>query len=224
MKLTCYLTLFLLLAISAPSFCQNSDKEYFITLNGNLYLPVQNPDKGVFPILWYDKETDPKLLIGGMGAGFTIFKPTTIRNLKLKGQANLSRYTYWDEPMILIDENNNPREPFLASSSDFTIGATGTAHYAFAEKFSVGTGLGAQVMLFSLSRLPETEHSDKSIRRNRHYKPLVPILPLELSYKAQATLFNLRYEHGLINRIRGDLKNYRTDNYGLLIFEIGVRM
>lgn len=56
-----YYILTFLFFVTLKSYSQVSGYEYFITVNGNLYVPVNNPEKGMYPILWYDKETDAKL-------------------------------------------------------------------------------------------------------------------------------------------------------------------
>jgi len=223
MRMKIYLLIVLFLSISTQAFCQTTNYDLFITFNGNLYLPSNNADKGVYPILGYDKKTDPKLLIGGFGVGISGFK--LLKNkLSLKGQANLSKHTYWDEPGMFTDETGNNVLPFFSGSSDYSIGITATLHYFFTQKFSVGTGVGGQILLLSLSRLPETNDNKKLIAVNRYYKPLLPTLPVELSYKSPKNLFNIRYEYGLLNRFKGDLKNSKIDKFGLLTFEIGFNL
>ncbi len=214
--------LFLLILFAVKSYSQPTDNEYFITANGNLYIPINNPAKGVYPILWYDKQTDPNVLIGGLGIGFTAINPYRSK-LHLKGQVNLSRHVYWDEPIPLIDNNGNPSGVFLAGSSDFSVGITATAHYLLTDKISVGTGVGGQVLLVSLSRTPEI-NSEDVLAANNYYKRVIPVLPLELSYKTNAHLFNIRYEHGLLNKYKKGLATYKTDNYGLLYFEVGFKL
>jgi hypothetical protein len=214
------------LAFCAPAFGQQTGVQWFITPNVNLYLPVGTPYKGVYPVLWYDKETTPKVLIGGFGVGVSALKPYG-EKLTLKGQANLSKHTYWDEPMQLIDENGAPIRDYLAGSSDYTLGLTATGHYQFTGKFSAGTGLGGQVLLVSLVRLPPnyfTGPDEEQLATSRYYKRLVPMLPVELSLKLEKILFNVRYEHGLLNRLRKPLADYQTDRFGLLSFEVGFRL
>lgn len=212
---------FALHAFSA--FCQQADKEYFFTVNGNLHVPIQGKEKGMYPLLWYDKETDPKFLIGGWGAGFAAFKPVNDR-VRLKGQANLSRHVYWEVPYQFTDEFGSPSGDFQAGTVDYAVGIAATAHFFLKEKLAVGTGVGGQVLLVSLTRKPEIYDSKKALMRNRHYKPVIPVLPLELSYKTKRKLFTIRYEQGLLNRFKHDLKEAKQDHFGLLSFEAGFRL
>ncbi|GEO02666.1 hypothetical protein AAE02nite_03300 [Adhaeribacter aerolatus] len=221
MRLYFFVFSFLLLATQAVG--QTAKYEYFITLNGNLYLPINNPEKGVYPILGYDKETDSKVLIGGMGVGLAAFKSVK-NNLMLKGQANLSKHTYWDEPLYIVDDVGNPLNRLVAGSSDYAIGLTVSVNYFLTPKISVGTGLGTQILLVSLSRLPQVYDSKKLVAVNNYYKRFVPVLPIELSYKSNKKLFNVRYEHGLLDRLKGDLQNVQDDKFGLLVFEVGFRI
>jgi hypothetical protein len=229
MKPAFYLFLFTILACNAPCFSQNTGFEWFFTPNANLSLLINTPTKGAYPILWYDKETDPKLLIGGFGMGLSAFK-TVSGKVGLKGQTNLSKQTYWDEPIMATDESGFPIQTVLTGSSDYSLGITATAHYFLSKKLSVGTGLGAQVLLLSLSRLPEINTTwgpsppEKGIARNRYYKPIMPVVPLEISLKLNKTLFNIRYEYGLLNRLKGNMAQYKTDRFSLLTFEVGFKI
>lgn len=216
----------ILLAFCAPAFGQQTGIQWFITPNVNLYLPLGTSYKGVYPVLWYDKETTPKVLIGGFGVGVSALKPYG-EKVTLKGQANVSKHTYWDEPIVMIDENGGPIRDYVAASSDYSLGITATGHYQFTGKFSAGTGLGGQVLLVSLVRLPPnyfTGPDREQIGTSRYYKRLLPMLPVELSLKLEKVLFNVRYEHGLLNRIKGELAQYKTDRFGLLTFEVGFRL
>ena len=222
MKVIYFLSFFLIIH-SARVYGQTLDYQYFITINGNLYLPSSSANKGVYPILWYDKGTDPKLLIGGFGFGLSVIKSLE-RKIGLKGQANISKHTYWDEPILLNTILAEPRGQFLAGSSDYTLGLAACVHYYLSKKISVGTGLGAHVLLVSLSRVPDIDNTPNGIAVNRYYKPVMPVLPLELSMKLEKVLFNIRYEQGLLNRLNGALAKHKNDRYGLLSFEIGFKI
>jgi hypothetical protein len=223
MNIRIYIFLLSFFAVSTPGFCQLANAEYYLTVNGNLYLPFKNPQKGIYPILGYDKGTDAKVLIGGWGAGIAACQPIK-RKLNLKGEVNLSKHTYWDEPVTFSNESGSALGPFVAGSSDYAIGITATAQYFFTNKLAIGTGVGSQLLLVSLSRLPKIYDSEKLIAVNRYYKPIMPTWPVELSYKLQKKLFNVRYEHGLVNRLKGDLKRVKNDRYGLLSFEVGFKI
>ncbi|HEV7347118.1 hypothetical protein [Telluribacter sp.] len=224
MKFFFYLVLLLVPGIQAIG--QTSDASWYITANGNLFLPSQSSGRGTYPILWYDSSTEPKLLIGGIGAGVTKIQPLGKTN-SLRLQANLSRHTYWDESLPVTTPQGIIIGPFYRGGSDFCIGLTGTAHHNLSERFSVGTGLGVQALLVSLSRLPAYQdrslgHVQGVIGVNNHYKRLQPVVPVELSLKLSKLLFTIRYEYGLLNSLKGDLSKYKTDKYSLLVFETGI--
>lgn len=226
MNATRHSLLLALLTLCAPAFGQQTGIQWFITPNVNLYLPMGNPYKGTYPVLWYDKNTSPKVLIGGFGVGVSALKPSG-EKVTLKGQANLSKHTYWDEPIVITDQNGGPITDYVAGSSDYTLGITATAHYQFTDRFSVGTGLGSQVLLVSVVRLPPnyfTGPDEEQTGTSRYYKRVLPMLPVEVSLKLEKVLFNVRYEHGLLNRIKGELAQYKTDRFGLLTFEFGFRL
>lgn len=226
MKLTRILSTFVFSIVCSTAFGQTSDLEWFITANGNLYIPRNNPDKGVYPILWIDKDTDPKLLIGGLGLGVSVFKPYR-EKVSWKGQANLSRHAYWDKPVLLTSNTADPIGYFTPGSVDLALGFTATAHYFLSKHFSVGTGLGAQLLLASSTRsLPSSYQftGKQKLIANHYYKPLIPVLPLEASLKFNRVLLNVRYEHGLLNRFKGDLGRTQKDKFSLLTFEIGFKI
>lgn len=223
MKTKIHLIIFLLHALTIASYSQDNTFEYFITVNTNLYLPINNSNKGMYPILWYDKANDPKIMVGGFGVGFTMLKSFK-EKLNLKGQGNFSRHTYWDDPSILTTITNQPFASISPKTSDYTLGLAGLFHYALSKKISVGTGLGAQILFVSRSRSVLLYADEPLNFVNNYYKPFMPVVPLELSFKSKRTLLNIRYEYGLLNRIRGDLAKEQTDRFGLLTFEIGFRI
>jgi hypothetical protein len=82
-------------------------------------------------------------------------------------------------------------------------------------------------LLVSLTRLPPnyfTGPDEEQVAAIRYYKRMVPMLPVELSLKREKVLFNVRYEHGLLNRLKRPLADYQTDRFGLLTFEVGFRL
>jgi hypothetical protein len=188
----------------------------------NEYIPGKKSEKGMYPILWYDKSTIPKFMVGGFGAGVTAVKPYRER-IGLVGQFNISRHTYWDEPIDLRDANNQPLGELSSVTSDYAFHLLATARYSLSEQFSAGAGLGVQVQFLSSSRMT-TLADQKIVVRNNHHKTIMPVLPLELSYRWPNTIVNLRYEYGLLNRYKKDLAAYKTDRYGILTFEVGFRI
>jgi hypothetical protein len=52
----------------------------------------------------------------------------------------------------------------------------------------------------------------------------MPILPIEMSLKINKVLLNLRYEYSLLNKIKGDLADYKTERYGIVSLEIGYKI
>lgn len=211
--------IFLLLLILAGfnSYGQSSTVEYRLSLNGNIYFPMGEANQGVYPILWYDQDADPKVLLGGVGLGFSASKAIG-QKLAIQAQSHLSKHTYWDEPIIIRTADANLLSPFVSGSSDYTIRLLGILDYSLNEKISIGTGMGFQGMLISLSRLPETAAV------NRFYKPILPVVPLELSLNLNKYFVKLRYEQGIINKYRKPLAEYKKANFGILFFEFGSKV
>jgi hypothetical protein len=216
-----FATVFIASVVSLQLMGQDNNIEYFITISVNHYIPGNKSEKGMYPILWYDKSTIPKFMVGGFGAGVTAVKPYRER-ISLVGQFNISRHTYWDEPIDLRDANNQPLGELSSVTSDYAFHLLATVHYSLSEKFSAGAGLGAQVQFLSSSRM--TVFNEKFVVKNNHYKTIMPVLPLELSYRWPNTIVNLRYEYGLLDRYKKDLAAYKTDRYGILTFEVGFRI
>ncbi|KQS24746.1 hypothetical protein [Dyadobacter sp. Leaf189] len=221
-----FITCLLFLFIGFESFSQNRKTEWYVTANGNFYMPVGNRSKGMYPILWYDKTTSPKILLGGVGTGAALLKPLS-KDFSFKAQANLSKHTYWEDLTLMRDYVGSSIGYFQAGSSDYGLGVAAMIHYFPVESFSIGAGLSGQATLISLSRTPGMyvgADIDPGIVVNRYYKAVVPMVPVELSYTVKRLLFNVRYEAGLINRIKGDLANFKSDKYSLLTFELGFRI
>ena len=196
--------------------------EYFVSGNANLYLPF-NSEKGMFPILGYDKETKPKVLIGGFGVGFAAAKRLNDRT-SLKGQVNISRSVYW-ESFVFTNNVAAVTGQTDATSTDYTLGLLGTFHFHLSPAFSMGTGIGTQVLMASYLNLRDDALEVSGyIGRNRFYKPVMPTIPIELTWRFKKMFANLRYEHGLLDRFKNDLAEDKTDKYGLLFFEFGIKV
>ena len=211
--------------VSFEGLSQESSWRYFITPNVNLYIP-RNSDKQVYPILGYNKNAKPKVLIGGFGVGVLAMKSLK-QNVSLRAQANISKHAYWDEAFELRDANNTPLGDFIFGSSDFAVGLTGQIHYHMTERISIGTGIGVQMFTTTLSRLPELEGgtlSGEGIGISRYYKPFLPMIPLELSLATERRVYNIRYEHGLSNRYKRALAEFKNESFGLLYFEMGFKI
>lgn len=212
---------YIIFTIVANAGYSQSSMQYFISLNGNLYLPI-NSDKQSYPILAYDKDADPKVLLGGFGIGFTTVKEWKEKFL-LKGQLNFSRHAYWDDPILLTDVTNNPLGFYTGKSVDYVLGMTATVQYRLGKKIALGTGLGADILLHSVYNISEPFFEGMKIE-NEYYKTIAPVLPLELSFYLNKVLLNIRYEQGLINRYREAYAAYEKELNGILVFEFGYRL
>lgn len=200
------LGLFLGLVSSITSFSQ-STVEYSLTANGNLYLPINSSYKSVYRFI-------------GFGIGGSAFLPMNDK-VGFKAQLNFSRLAYWDAFYDLRGDANQPLGTIWSHTFDYTAGLTLTAHYFLAEKFCIGTGLGTRALLTSITYFSYPE--DETVG-NHFYKPFMPIVPFELSYKASSFQINARYEQGIGNRLKGDLADHQTDQFGLIVLEVGVKL
>lgn len=227
MKRALYLGLLLLLSITNRA--QTAGASWYVSAQGNLFVPGKGSARGMYPILAYDKETDPKVLIGGLGMGVMRIQPLNEKN-ELRIQAGLFKHTYWDESIALQTPTGYVIGPFYRGGSDYGISLSGTLHHFLSQRVSIGTGLGAQGMLVSLTRLPKYEDNASAqpvrgvVGVTSYYKKIQPYIPMELSYHRPNTRYTLRYEQGLLNSLRGDLAKYKTDRYSLVVFEVGFRL
>ncbi|MCE7061600.1 hypothetical protein [Dyadobacter sp. CY343] len=213
----------LFLTSGFDSLSQTKSTTWYATANGNFYMPVGNRSKGIYPIVGYDKKTSPKILLGGVGFGAAMLKPLS-KDFSFKAQTNFSKHTYWEEELMMRDYVASSIGYFQSGSSDYGLGLAAMIHYFPVESFSIGAGISAQATVISFSRTPGMylgAEIDPGFVVNRYYKAVVPMVPVELSYKVNRLLFNVRYEAGFTNRIKGELARYKTDKFSLLTFELG---
>lgn len=205
---------------------QDKKSETFLTVNGNLLYPLSNPDQGVYPIFSYNKNADPSLSFGGFGIGISSFhNASEISNISIKLQANFSRHKFWDETSVFRDGNNSLLGYYKEATIDYSFGLAGTGQYKLSKYFYAGLGFGTRFLVKSFSKIPEFQsfgvlHNAS----NDYYKKIMPVIPIEISYKTQKWLFNIRYEQAILNRYKKELSKYKDGTYGLLTFEAGLRI
>jgi hypothetical protein len=212
--------------ISATASSQDETVRYYITVSSNLYLPFSS-EKKMFPIVGYDKKLQPSILMGGIGVGFTRWKQLKEKT-SLRLHANLTRSAYWEPKLSFRDESNIPLGNYSASSEDYTLGLMGIYHYNLYSRFSVGGGLAAHCMIASRLLLREEvgfqDLKAGGVGMNKFYKPVMPAIPVELSYKGNKAAISIRYEHALLKKYKGDLAELKSDRYGLLFFEAAIKI
>ena len=217
MKGTFICTAFLMLLFSNIALCQKREAEFFLTINNNFLLPG-NSSKHPYPILFYNSKTSPKVQVGGFGIGFAALLPGT-GNIQWKAAGNFSRHAFWDTPFEFTSNSGYP----IGSKSLLTVEYDGAAYftgnYYITPKLMAGIGLGAQVFLLSTTHLEGVQAIE-----NRYYRPVTPVVPLEVCYKTPKVFYSIRYEHGLIDRLKGNLGKYNKDQFSLLTFEVGIKL
>jgi hypothetical protein len=198
-----------------------SQTSYYVTTNANLYVPEGNSTRGFYPILWYSNDTDPHVLIGGLGVGFTFQKasPKTI----LKAESNISRHAYW-ETMHFTDINGVALGSTSFGTADLTIHLLPTISYRVSEKFSIGTGLGGVITVMSRSRIPfGSKEQDRAVMNN-YYKFLIPVIPLDFSYTRARKQYTLRFENTIGSRYKKPLSDYKREGFLLITFQMGFKL
>jgi hypothetical protein len=211
----------------ASEVMQAQNADFRITLGGNLRLPG-NVSQGMFPIIGFDKDLDKKLLVGGFNGGVSA-SISLAPHWDLKSSWNLSRQVYWREPMYFT-KGPGPSD-YLGYINPKTIeyysSLSGIVHFVPKKKFSIGAGLGFQLLLASFIKVPSPKKAGTIITgalKSSEYKPLLPIVPIEFSWKEERFIYNIRYEAGLLNRYRGDVADYGKNIFHALYFEVGLKI
>lgn len=215
------------MVVTGAMSAQSQKLEWYLNANTNIYIPGGNSEKGVYPVLGYNKNTSPKILLGGIGVGSYAFLPLSNSfNLKIHGQ--LSKLSYWDDPVLQRDHVGNDVGLFRAGGSDYMAGLGAILHYNLNEQLSVGAGLGTQILLVSLSRTPGYYgygvEAETSTVTNKYYKRVLPVLPIELAYHFPKIVLNLRYDVGLMNRLKGRLADVKSEKFDVLSLEIAFKL
>lgn len=212
-----------ILAVVVSVNCALAQRELrvYLTGNGNLYLPRKSNQQS-YPILGYNGDADPKILIGGLGLGITLTGNINDR-LKWHAQGNTSRRVFWDDPMLLTDPSNMPIGNVTWKGVDILTTITGALHYRLGKTLSVGTGLGVDALIYSYVR-GSKPFVEETMIRNNQYRSLMPLIPVELSIDVKRFIVNLRYQHALLGRLKEPASQHKKDTYSGLIFELGYRL
>src|SRR5690554_830934 len=109
--------LFALLLLSLPSISQDKPLDFYLVANANLYFSGISSEKEVYPILGYNKDVDPKVLVGGFGIGGLVYKPI-FGKFEAKGQINFTKHTYWEASQTLTDHSGSPIDIYYYGTSD----------------------------------------------------------------------------------------------------------
>lgn len=215
----------LLFALQAQA--QEASRAWFLNANVNIHIPGGDSKKSVYPVLGFNKDSDSKILLGGVGFGGFVLQPLS-RDFHLKAHGYISKISYWDDAVEMRGVVAEYTGIYQSGGSDYVAGLNALLHYHLAGRLSVGAGLGGQVLLASLSRTPALygygEPTGKSVIVNHYYKPVVPVVPVELSYRFPRLVINLRYDIGPFNRVRGDLAKVKDEKSNVLSLEVGFRL
>jgi len=201
--------------------------DYRITVSTNFRLPLRAPIS-MFPFIRFKKDIEKKVLLGGVGIGVSRFIPINSQ-FNVKTMVNFSRQVFWNETSQ-FNKGPNPQDNLGRANSvttEYHYEVGGILHYVPRKRFSVGLGLGFQVLLVSTRRFQANGISGGGSRyktRNREYKPVMPVVPLEISWKGDKMLYNIRGEAGLLNRYKKDLTEFGPNLFGLICFEIGMKI
>jgi hypothetical protein len=210
MKKLFYIFILIYFAKSQTIFAQNEKPSWYANINMNTYLPSQTVQGTTFGIGDI-----------GLGVGASRFQPIK-NNLYLKYQGNVSFNSYTDHVVTFTNPSGQSLGNILPSTVDFVLNLSTTVNYSLSNNFSVGTGLGFRTLLHSASKYDTSPFKVETV--NAHYKRVMPVLPVEMSFKFNKVMLNLRYEYSILNKIRGDLSDYVNERYGIVSLEIGYKI
>lgn len=212
MRLVFVFVLFLLIAFASYS---QRVPEYRVTIGGNARPPEEFGEK--LGLEWT-----------GGSLGLSYFKPLR-EHLDLKTSVGFSRQVYWNEP-VYFNKGPSPQDALGHSDArtiEYYTSFNGIVQYIGSRGFTIGIGLGAQVLMSSTKKIlaANTAGSGKILTlKNKAFKPIMPVVPFEIGLKKKRMMYNSRLEVGLLNRYRNDLKAYDRNLYGLLTFEVGMKL
>jgi hypothetical protein len=217
--------LLLLIMLALQVVVASAQQEIFLTGSLNSYLPINSENRAVI-LVGSNKGTKPKNFFGGFGIGVTVVKNLEGK-INIKGSCNLSQHTYRNAAIIFVDNNNTPLGEYESHSNDYLFSFQGMGRYALGEKLHFGAGLGVDLLMLSLVENPLGSFSGRdkvTFIRDSNYRSIMPVFPLELSIKNPRAFYTLRYEQALLNKFKGDLAKTAKQSYGVILFEVGIRI
>lgn len=205
-------------ACTSNSFSQKLKPELYVTANLNVYFPT-NSSQGVQSIIQFSNPFS----IGGFGIGATLLNPLS-ENWVLKNTGGITFNKFKDSPIMMTDPSGQSLGNVNGVTRDLNVGIISTINYSLTQHFLIGTGLGLKVLLDSRTNYNLINQTSLGTSINGYYKPLIPVIPIEATLTTKKLLVNLRYEYSPVNRIRGDLADYKTEKYSLISLEIGYKI
>lgn len=199
-------------------FSQSLKQEFYVVANLNVYFPT-NSSQEVQPLVQFNES----FAIGGFGIGATLLNPLNEKWV-VKNSGNITFNKFKDSSIMLTDPNGQSLGIVNGVTRDLNLGIISTINYSLTQNLLVGTGLGIKVLLDSRTNYNLVNQTDLGTSINGYYKPLIPVIPIEATLKTKKFLYNLRYEYSPINRLRGDLADYRIEKYSLISLEIGYKI
>ena len=193
------------------------EKEYYVTVNGNLLVPTANSSRYTYPIYGFSKDLAQPHMIGGFGVGVNMNKAINDK-VHLKHFVHLSRTKYWDE----AGRFGLFTEKFYSIGTSTILGAGSVMHLEVPGGIKVGTGLSTQILLKAKTNAINSEVNFNT--EIKSYKRLLLALPIEVQVNKNKMQYAVRYEHSLVNAYNKNLKDYLDDRYGVLFFTVGHRI
>jgi hypothetical protein len=183
-----------------------SAQNYWVSVGTNVRMPAH-------------KDWTNGLAFGGVNIGVSKIVPVE-EKWNLRANVNFSRQVYWDD-VVYLNNGPNPQNALghaYPKISQVYVFIGGVMHYNLAKKFSVGAGLAAEGLLASTEKIK----GDKI--HNKEVKPIMPVVPFEIMWRENKVFFDLRFEAGLLNDFRSDAVDYGKNFFGVMAFEVGIKL
>lgn len=155
-----------------------------VTLHMNELYPLGNELKGYYPALWYSSTEGRGILLGGFGAG-AFWETPLDRLVRLRIQAVISRTRYYDTPTIFSDANGQLLGAYIGTATQLNTTLLGLIETDLLSWMHLASGVG-----FTGTPWAVTNYGDALVNgrktslllRDRSRKPIVFILPVEVSF------------------------------------------
>lgn len=194
--------------------------EWFVHLNAGIVRPSAS-DKGIYPLIGYDKDARPKFQLGTIGAGVTGVKPLS-EQFDLKVRSGLIRAKYWDTPLMFLNGGNVAVAGAATHATEWLWSVGGGVNYNLSPGLSVGSGINLHALISSSTRISFGQLDERI--RNRFYKTIVPVIPVEMTLTKNRFAVSLQFERSLVNRYRGDLADVKNLHYSTLMMQVAYRI
>ena len=212
--------------MSFGGFGQNIHK-FYIHVGTNLTLPSDESSRSTFPIIAYNDEFKPSLLLGGFNAGITYNKHLSDKKY-ISAVISLARHSSWEEAFPFTDNQGLLYGFNKYNKVDYVLKVLPIFTYALTPRLTLGIGFGGNISIISISALPDVQlfgiDRKGEIAINKYNRLFNPLLPVEIRYHLKKIYFGARFEYGPFNTNRSDIKEMLKSKNNYVCFELGFKL